>query len=163
MKIQSLVKLVPLPVLLALAGDVVAAELPDFTTLVERNAPAIGRPSRIAIENALRGELLLVVAISVHHENLERVVDLITMRDSLSIGRPGRENVSAEVVGMLNVANVLAVGVHQKQPKRPAAVTIRCECNRFAVGRPRYVGVKVRAVRKFGNDMNGGTPIAIGR
>jgi serine protease Do len=41
MKIQSLVKLVPLLALLAFAGNGVAAELPDFTALVERNAPAI--------------------------------------------------------------------------------------------------------------------------
>lgn len=41
MKIQSLAKWVPLLALLALAGNCVAAELPDFTALVERNAPAI--------------------------------------------------------------------------------------------------------------------------
>ena len=40
MKIQSLVKLFPLLVMLALAGEVAAAELPDFTALVEKNAPA---------------------------------------------------------------------------------------------------------------------------
>jgi serine protease Do len=41
MKILSLVKAVPVLVLLALAGNVAGAELPDFTALVEKNAPAI--------------------------------------------------------------------------------------------------------------------------
>jgi serine protease Do len=41
MKIQSLVKLVPLLVALAFSSYSAAAELPDFTALVERNAPAI--------------------------------------------------------------------------------------------------------------------------
>ncbi len=41
MKILSLIKAVPVLVLLALARYAVAAELPDFTALVERNAPAI--------------------------------------------------------------------------------------------------------------------------
>lgn len=56
MKILSLVKAVPVLVLLAVARHAVAAELPDFTALVEQNAPAIVKVGTTRTSEALDPE-----------------------------------------------------------------------------------------------------------
>jgi serine protease Do len=56
MKIPSLAKLVPLLALLACAGNTLAAELPDFTALVEQNAPAIVKVGTTRVNEELSPE-----------------------------------------------------------------------------------------------------------
>lgn len=56
MNILSLVKSLPALVLLAITGHVVAADLPDFTRLVEQNAPAIVKVGTTRTSEALDPE-----------------------------------------------------------------------------------------------------------
>ena len=76
---------------------------------------AVWAPGGVAIEDTVFGELLFVFAVGVANEDLPGVVGgHVGMGDLFSIGGPDGIDVAPRIVGLRQVAHILAVCIHEK-------------------------------------------------